>query len=90
MKLIRKLFWLSIGILITNPSFAAGLSKTESGMKELQSSIHAIVGIVFLITGLIVGVLVWRGSKTWEECSKWVIGVAFAGGAAEFITIFFG
>ncbi|MCX8579562.1 TrbC/VirB2 family protein [Gilliamella sp. B2717] len=89
MKLIKNLFWLSIGILITNPSFAAGLSKTTGGMKDLQTSIHAIVGVVFLITGLLVGVIVWRGTKTWEECSKWVIGVAFAGGAAELIGIFF-
>jgi type IV secretory pathway VirB2 component (pilin) len=88
MKKICLLFFVFICTL-NNTALAAGLSKTKSGMEQLQSSIHGIVGVVFLITGLIVGVLLWRGTKTWEECSKWVIGVVFAGGCAELLAIFF-
>ena len=69
---------------IGNTAYAAGL-----GMKDLQTAIHTLVGVVFLITGVIVGALIWRGNKTWEECSKWVLGIAFAGGAAELIGIFY-
>jgi len=89
MKHINKIFWLAIATTISFPAFCAGLASTEAGMKTLKNSIHTVVGIVFAITGIIVGVLIWRGNKTWEECSKWVIGVAFAGGAGELINIFF-
>ena len=74
---------------IGNTAYAAGLKKTTLGMKDLQTAIHTLVGVVFLITGVIVGALIWRGNKTWEECSKWVLGIAFAGGAAELIGIFY-
>ena len=88
MKKMKFLIAMFICVL-SDLTYEAGLAKTKSGMETLQNSIHAIGGVVFLITGLIVGALIWRGNKTWEDCSKWVIGVAFAGGAAEFIGIFF-
>lgn len=69
---------------------AAGMKKTILGIGDLKTAITTIVGIVFLITGVIVGALIWRGNKTWEECSKWVLGVIFAGGAAELVAIFYG
>lgn len=88
MKKIYLLFFVFVCAL-NNVAYAAGLAQTKSGMQQLQTAIHGIVGVVFLITGLIVGTLLWRGTKTWEECSKWVLGVVFAGGAAELIGIFF-
>lgn len=88
MKKIRLLLTMSIYIF-SQFAYGAGLVQTKNGLKSLQNEIHVLVGVVFLITGVIVGALIWRGTKTWEDCSKWVIGVAFAGGVAEFISMFY-